>query len=180
MNLNENFKIYGIPEGISYGQNDRVDEINERRSMRDFSDIPLAPNFDPRPVPTKYAHFPIINRRTPPTERINYAVNHVVELNFSPATQNGPPCGYFNNIDTETMLRNQGVALQHGADQGVYVPSSSSDLYNVSVISRPSNQPFPDLFKKEQLQTSIPQKLSQSEIGKDIFSNHTRTQLRHI
>ena len=180
MNLHETSKIYGIPEGILYGQNERVDEINDRCSMRNFSDIPLAPNFDPRPVPTKYAHFPIINRRTPPTERINHVVNHVVELNFSPATKNGPPFGYLNNVDVETMLRNQGVALQHGADQGVYVPSSKSDLYNVSVVSRPSNQPFPHLFKEEQLRTNIPEKLFQSQIGKDVFSNHTRTQLRHV
>ena len=180
MNINENQKIYGIPEGISYGQNERVDEINTRLSVRYLPDSPLAPNFDPRPVPTKYAHFPIVNRRTRPMEDIKYNIGHSLEKNFNPATRKAPPCGFFNNIDIETMLRNQGVALQHGANQGVYVPSSNSDLFITHVVSAPSVQPFPNLFTREQFATNIPDKLSRSQIGKDTFSNHTRTQLRQV
>ena len=50
-------KLYGVPDGLLIGQQSRVDEINERIGSRQFSDQPLAPNFDPRPVMTKYMIF---------------------------------------------------------------------------------------------------------------------------
>ena len=174
---NPNDSIFGVPQGISYGQHERVDELNDRIYSRSFSDIPLAPNFDPRPVPTKYSLFPIVNRRTEPSVKIQPAITHQVELNFNPATHNAPPAGYFNNIDVETTLRNQTVALQHGAGQGVYIPSTQSDLYKVSVPSGPPGapQPHPDLFSRETYQTAI---LENNRIGADRFHNYTRTQLR--
>lgn len=178
MNYQENTKIYGLPDGILYGQNERVDELNSRISSRHFPDIPLAPNFDPRPVPTKYSLFPIINRRTEPKESIQLLPRHHVEVNFNPGSAKAPPCGFIHNIDIETTLRNQTVAVQNGAYQGTYIPSSKSDLYHVSVPYIPSVQPHVDLFTKYDLQTIIPNKLEQSNIGKSFFSNHTRTQLR--
>ena len=178
MEYNTNNKIYGVPEGISYGQNERVDELNDRIYSRSFSDIPLAPNFEPRPVPTKYSLFPIVNRRTESSIKIQPAITHQVELNFSPATYNGPSAGYFNNIDVETGLRNQTVALQHGANQGVYVPSTHSDLYHVSVPSKPGvPQPHPDLFSHPKFATTH---FHHDKIGSDRFHNYTRTQLRTI
>ncbi len=178
MNYQETQKIYGVPEGILYGQNERVDELNSRLTSRHFPDMPLAPNFDPRPVPTKYALFPMINRRTQPKESIQLLPRHHVEVNFNPGNAKAPPCGFIQNVDVETSLRNQTVALQNGAYQGTYIPSSKSDLYQVSVPYSPSVQPHPDLFLKYDLNTNIPNKLNQSNIGKSTFSNHTRTQLR--
>jgi hypothetical protein len=43
----------GVHVGVSYGQQDRVDELNERIRQRHFSDKPLAPNFSSHPVMTK-------------------------------------------------------------------------------------------------------------------------------
>ena len=43
-------KIYGIPNGVSYGQNERVEDLNTRINSRNTSDYALPPNFDPRPV----------------------------------------------------------------------------------------------------------------------------------
>lgn len=180
MEYNLNNAFYGVQEGILYGQNERVDELNERIQSRYFSDVPLPTNFDPRPVQTKYTLFPTINIHKQSSERILPSVNHMVETNFSPATRNGPPSGYFANIDTETILRNQTVALQHGADKGVYIPSSNSDLYKVTVVSKPSEQPFSNLFKKEEYQTYSSNNFENSEIGKNRFFNHTRTQLRNL
>ena len=60
---NRDDKILGVPVGVYYGQNERVDELNNRMESRQFPDSPLQPNFDPRSVPTKYSKFPIINRR---------------------------------------------------------------------------------------------------------------------
>jgi hypothetical protein len=180
MNINDNTKIYGIPDGIYYGQNERVDELNDRIFARGFPDIPLAPNFDPRPIPTKYSLFPIVNRRTPANVNITNYINHNVELNFNPGTQRAPPNGFFDNVDVETTLRNQNTAMQHGAYQGVFIPSSNSDLYKNSVVSRPSLQPYPELFSNYQYQTFISNKLENSNIGKDLFHNNTRTQLRTL
>jgi len=183
MNYNTTNQIYGLPQGILYGQNDRVDELNDRIYSRQKPDMPLEPNFDLRPVPTKYALFPVINRRPQYNQRIYPTVNHRVETNFSPATNNGPPYGYMTNIDTETILRNQTVALQHGADQGVYIPSSTSDLYNASVpipVTRDEKQMFPDLFSKPTFSDKKHPNLQNNKIGANTFFNHTRTQLRNL
>ena len=171
--------MYGVPTGIYYGQNDRVDELNSRIQGRQFSDKPLAPNFSYRPISTKYSLFPVIDRRAPVTEEIQKTDMHNVQTNFSPATHHGPPCAYFNNIDIETSLRNQNVALQNGAPQGVYVPNSTSDLYRVHVPSTPGPNPHPKLFTQQSLSNNFRQSnVSNTPIGKETFNNHTRTQLR--
>jgi len=175
MNLQESEKIMGISEGIYYGQFDRVNELNNRLGSRQFPDVALQPNFDPRPLATKYAFTPSYPK---PSVRIQRNVDHVVELNFNPGSSRAPPQGFLNNIDKETMLRNQAFALQHGADQGVYVPSSNSDLYKTTIVSTPGEpQPFPSLFSKSQFAvTENP--VEGTNIGKNVFFNHTRTQLR--
>jgi len=168
----------GVVQGFYSGQNDRVDELNERIQGRQFPDNPLRPNFDPRPVPTKYSLFPVIDRKTP--SRYPLQKDYLDNSGFSPATQNGPPKAYLQNIDTETILRNQTVALQHGAIQGVFVPSSNSDLYKVSMPS-PSviqSQTFPDLFVRPSFEVSSKPIMNQP-IGQSIFHNFTRVQLRN-
>jgi hypothetical protein len=174
--------IIGLPEHLYFGQNERVDELNDRISSRHFPDSPLQPNFDPRSVPTKYAHFPIINRRTPLKEPVVPYLDYNMSANFNPGSQMGPPSGYLNAVDIENQLRNQHFALQHGAEQGIYVPSSNSDLYRVTVPlgSQQEPQPYPDLFVQGQYNTTMDQQISNSKIGKDVLYNHTRTQLRDL
>jgi hypothetical protein len=173
-----NKTMYGVVEGVHYGQNERVDEINERYKERQFSDFPLEPNFSPRSISTKYSVFPMLNGRKPAYEdRMNYP-EHSSYVNFNPGTRSAPSSGFFPNVDVETILRNQTTALQHGADQGVYVPSTNSDLYKVSIVSRPSNQPNPLLFRNFQFNQTPHPNNEYSAIGQDRFFNHTRTQLR--
>jgi hypothetical protein len=181
MNIAQSFQpIYGVQQGLTSGQFARTEELNARVASRQFSDRPLAPNFDPRPVPTKYALFPMMDRRTSPTEPIVRMPAHSVADNFSPATQNGPVGTYLANVNTETILRNQTVALQKGAEQGVYVPSSKSDLYRTMVYGRTETQTHPDLFSRAQYTTQTSEVIDHSRIGHDRFFNHTRTQLRNI
>ena len=179
MDIQSNSGIYGVPEGILYGQHDRTDELNNRMNERYFSDKPLEANFDPRPVPTKYAHFPIINRRTPAKEPIMHEPTYAVTDNFNPGNRRAPINGFISNIDVETKLRNQAFALQRGADQNVYIPSSKSDLYVTSIVSRPGVQPHPDLFSRPQFVGRNVTNVENTNIGKDTFLNHTRTQLRN-
>ena len=181
MNLQQTSdKLYGVPEGVYYGQNERVDELNNRIQSRHFADSPLEPNFNPRSVPTKYSHFPIINRRKPIQESAIQYPNYHLNANFNPGSARAPPSGFINNVDTETFLRNQFFANQHGCDQNVYVPSSNSDLYKISIVSRPSVQPHEDLFEQPQFSQTPHPNLVDTQIGNDKFFNHTRTQLRNM
>jgi hypothetical protein len=168
-----NSLFQGVVQGCLIGQQDRVDQINERIKDRQYPDTPLRPNYDPRPVSTKYSHFPIINRRINIYEPFqNYSLGI---SSFSPYAKYGTT---LPNVDIEMNLRNQFVSLQHGADQGVYVPSSKSDLFQIPTYSSSiiGEQPFPTL-------SSIPQysnnRVIDPSIGKNELFNHTRTQLRN-
>lgn len=171
--------LHGVHRGLYAGQFDRVDELNSRVSARHFPDRDLQPNFSPRPVPTKYALFPVMERRALVSVPITEMPKHNLADNFSPANRLGPVSTYLANIDTETILRNQTTALQHGAEQGVYVPSSQSSLYNVSVAGRIETQTHPGLFETPQYNTQ-PSILGQYGVGTNQLYNHTRTQLRNI
>lgn len=184
MKYNENTKMNGVPNGeVWYGQNERVDELNNRYQSRQFSDNNLEPNFSPRPIPTKYSLFPIFERRTPNKIPIIKQPIYDIEQNFNPGTSSGPSSGFFNNINTETMLRNQIVSLQHGAEQGEYIPSSKSDLYNNTIApstNRNEEQPYPQLFTMPNFNNKIHPNINKEQIGSDLFNNHTRTQLRNL
>ena len=178
MDLYKNDKIHGVPEGVSYGQYDRVDELNNRMNARNISDSALEPNFNIRPVSTKYAHFPIMDRQPDIREQPKIYPNYRLNSNFNPGNDRAPVSGYFSNVDLETNLRNQNFALQHGAPQGVYVPTSESELYKVHVVSQPTEQPHPDLVTQESFSKAVHPNLQNTQIGNDRFFNHTRTQLR--
>lgn len=176
--MNQQEKIYGAADGIIYQQIERVEDLNKRIIDRQFPDYPLEPNYEPRPIPTKYSIFPIVDRRTPTKEqRLDYPV-HDTYVNFNPGSNAAPIKGYFKNVDTETILRNQAFSLQNTA-HNQYVPSSKSDLYNVTVVSGPSEQPYPLLFAKPSLDKKLHPNMQDSAIGKNIFFNATRVQLRN-
>jgi hypothetical protein len=175
--------IQRIPQfaGVIYQQNERLDELNQRLGQRQFADKPLQPNYDPRPVPTKYSHFPIIDRRkaAPQTPLVNY-LEYSQTNTFAPiVSHNAPVDTYFQNIDTESGLRNQYFALQNGADQAVYVPESRSDLYGFTAVGRQESQTHPDLFLKQQFSQEANANVN-PVIGFDRFFNHTRQQLRNL
>jgi hypothetical protein len=180
MDYQSNSNLYGVIQGVAYGQNERVDELNDRISSRHFADSHLEPNLGSRAIPTKYSHFPIVNRRTPAKEPVLPFIDYNSNANFTPAVSRGPVSGYLNNVDTETILRNQVFANQRGADQNVYVPSSTSELYNVRVVSRPMEQTHPLLFTKHQFNNAVHPNNQDRRIGNETFFNHTRTQLRSM
>jgi hypothetical protein len=185
MNITEPNKLYGVTEGVYYGQFDRTDELNLRIGSRNLPDAQLQPNIDFRPIPTKYSHFPILDRRTPATVPINHYLDHNVEYNFNPGNDRGPVYGYMNNVEKEMQLRNQYFALQKGGDKGTYVPNRSSDLYNPTIYALQGQYEHTGgthtlLFKQPDLNIQIHPNIAHSTIGKDRFYNHTRTQLRDM
>jgi len=158
-------------------QTERVEDLNKRISDRQFPDYPLEPNYSPRPIPTKYSLFPIIDRRTPAKEtRLNYPLYNS-HFNFNPGSEIAPIKAYFENVDTETILRNQTFSKQnHG--ENLFVPTSTSDLYNISIISRPTEQPYPLLFEAPKLDQTLHPNMQSTGIGGNKFFNATRNQLR--
>ena len=182
MNINESDIIYRVPQfaGVIYQQNERLDELNTRLGQRQFSDKPLQPNYDPRPVPTKYSLFPIIDRRKPaPPTPLNQYLEYSSQTNFAPIDPNGPVDTFFQNVNKESELRNLYFGLQHGADQAFYIPNSTSDLYQFSAVGRQEQQTHPDLFKQSVLDQTPNPNLNPA-IGSDRFYNHTRQQLRGL
>lgn len=174
-----NQSMNGIPNGILYGQNARVDELNTRISSRFDCDVPLQPNFSVRPVPTKYARFPMIDRITLPKVGIIDRGSFTIESQFAPTQSRGPVDGFFSQVDSESSLRNQFFALQR-APQAEYIPRSDSDLYRVKMAA-PSvieTQPHPALFDKYRMDVLAPVRNDDPKVGYKTFFNDTRVQLR--
>ena len=167
---------------LYYSNDNRVQELNERLLNRNQPDEPLPPNFDPRPTPTKYTHFPVLDQRMPTTIPIESNFNTSLEKSFAPPVmKTGAVYGFINQVDQESNLRNQYFALQRGADQSCYVPSSDSDMYHVVLpqpTTRKEEQVFPLLFEKPAFSGDLHPNLVDRPIGMDTYHNHTRTQNR--
>ena len=172
-------KIQGLVDGIIYQQHERTDELNERIQQRIYTTSPLKPLYNVRPVSTKYATFPIIDRRVPPKVELASYLDYSTTGSFATMESNGPVDAYFDNVNVESQLRNYGVALGSGSN-GVFVPSSNSDLYvtrDLGMGSLTDPQPFPSLFEDgiAGLSTSG---MHGPSAGFQLFFNPTRTQLR--
>ena len=189
MNYNSHNIMPGDPSALSPGmiagvhreplirESETLNDINNRIQSRHFPDFPLEPNFSSRPVSTKYNLMPTTTRNSNPEPTIpikNY-VQHIPAFNFNPATRNGPWKTYATNVDTESVLRNQTMALQRSS-QAVYVPSTESDLYNVHIMSQPVDQIYGRLFDKTTFEKTSHANLD--KIGVDRFNNDTRLQLK--
>lgn len=174
--------VAGSHSGLMVGGFQRVDELNDRISSRIASDHVLPVQFDFRPVATKYSIFPMIDRRAKPTVPLpkSSCPNGVydVKTTFAPMQRRGPTQYGLDNVDTETVLQNRHVVYQRHADQGVYVPHSNSDLYRVEAVGRQEEQTHPALFLKDQYSTSGSN--IASLVGRELFHNNTRTQLRGL
>jgi hypothetical protein len=164
---------------LYYGQDERVEELNQRINERDLPDSRLQPNFDIQSTPTKYSRFPVTNlRRHMPNE--TPIQNSLQEDSILPVGGKALFSGF--KIDSESRLQNRFFALQRNGSgmQNQYIPSTQSDLYNVTVESKPSEQPFPGLFKAypKKVVTEVPDFVGFLQMSNKTFNNATRTQLR--
>jgi len=182
MDISEiNKRLYGVQEGLISGQNDRTDELNERILERFQPTQQLKPNFDPRPVPTKYSLFPVIDRRTPSDVKFSNYLEYSPEKIFNPGNDKGPVIGFINNVDVETELRNQTRKINRDEIGLKYTPSLDSDLYIPQTLggSQEMTEERELLFKQFDFSGYIhPNLLNNDKIGGEQFYNHTRTQLR--
>jgi hypothetical protein len=173
MNITEfNNKIYGLEPGFKTGQNDRVDELNDRILARISCDVPLKPNLNVRAQSTKYSYFHIIDESKPAKIKSQPFIDH--SAHFCPIQGRGPVSGF--NVGAETDLIRPAVSFND-----IYIPSSTSDLYNVSLPnpSREDVQPFLGLFDHFRMNHISTVRNENPKIGNELFLNHTRTQLRN-
>lgn len=157
--------------------NQRTEELNNRIYVRNIPSSILQSQFSARPVSTKYAMMPILDRRAIATEPILQRPNYEVGHTFNPGNAEGPWSGYATHVNDESRLRNQYYALQK-SDQAYYVPPSTSDMYNSDVtMGEPLQQPFPGLFEAPVMAAFNPNP-NDKQIGVMFFDNCTRQQLK--
>jgi len=153
------------------------DETNSRIYDRNIPSQALQPYYSPRSVSTKYSIMPIVDpRKQNSVSAVQYPVYNPHTI-FNPGNTESPWSGFSSNINTESELRNQIFALQK-CSQSVYVPNSTSDLYQYDFEPRQSvHQPFSGLFNQENFNAFNP---NPNNLAPGIFLNSTRTSVKDI
>jgi hypothetical protein len=153
-------------------------ETNARIYDRNVPSQVLQPYIDFRPVMTKYSYLPIVDpRKEVQTPLINVATYNVHKV-FNPGNTQSPWSGFATNINKESELRNQIYALQK-CSQSVYVPNSSSDLYNYKFQTITQPNPHNLLFQNESFESFNPNP-DDNIVGSGLFYNSTRSQVRDM
>lgn len=153
--------------------------INQNIYQRNIPSENMQVSLPQRSVSTKYAHFPILDSRRESNVLLNYARPYDNNQMFFPGTRKPHFCGFAQNVDLESNLRNQFFALQK-ADQANYVPNSNSNMYenNINFTTTNKNLDNELLFNNEDFDNFNPN-LS-NKIGNEIFLNSTRVQLKNL
>lgn len=164
---------------IDQPSSQRQQTVYLRTYERNIPSQPLQPYLDARPVMTKYSILPIVDIRKPVNTPLVQQATYTPEKIFNPGNDFGPWSGYASNINRETELRNQIFALQ-SCPQGIYIPSSKSNLYKVNwQNTNKIQQPFPTLFQNEQFYPYNPNP-NPEKIGYALFNNATRQQTKDL
>lgn len=168
--------MYGVLDGGMFCNLGRNLELSDRIAQRNVPSAPLQPQFSMRPVSTKYALLPILDRRAPASVPIKVEPTYSTDRVFNPGTAQAPWSGFASNINKESMLRDQFFALQK-CDQGDYIPSSKSELYEVHVTPQQVDQPYPGLFERQVLEPFNP---DPCRLATHLFNNSTREAVRSL
>ena len=153
---------------------EKTNIMNSRAYSRVVPSQMLQPYLSVAPVQTKFTVLPVIDPRAPISVPMEQLPTYNIHNTFNPGNATSPWSGYASTVNVESELRNQIFALQK-CSQSVYVPKSTSDLYNVNFASRPSQQPFPDLFNPF-IPCVNPKNSLKDSMGPELFNNSTRTQ----
>jgi hypothetical protein len=149
----------------------RDNQLNERIKERNMVYVNTNINLGIRPVPTKYGYKPII--ATPLSNNVpiqNYPT-FSVEKNYLPGNRQGPWDGFATRINDESKLKNMFFANTK-CQQGIYVPSSNSSLYNKPIVigRNKEKQTFPYLFERSNVNKQTKPIYSENKI----FNNDSR------
>ena len=191
-NINSNnFNNSKAVKGVFYCNQDRLEELNKRIFERNIPSRQFQCQFSNRPVSTKFEHFQTISKNhsinntiTNTDEKILHQPIYNIKNDFNPGTS-APPQGYLNNIDDESRLNRQFFANQNSY-QSKWIPSTNSSLYKTDLFSITENQPYPRLFmdynkpNQEKIENRKDNFCDKYNIGKDLWQNSTRNQLKNI
>jgi len=140
-------------------------KLNKRIEPRLYPSQQLRPLYEVRPVSTKYTFFQTVEERpftTVPT--INYKP-YSMDV-FNPGR--GQVDFYMREIDTESKLRNQFMALQK-SNHAVYVPEFTSNLYEYPLTNK----------TEKYTSTTCTTTESKCNLAPHTFHNVTRMNLRN-
>lgn len=154
------------------------EQTNKRIYDRNIPSQMLQPYLDVRPVMTKYSYLPIVDPRKQINVKLNQSPTYNVHSTFNPGNTQSPWSGFSSNINTESVLRNQVYALQK-CSQAVYVPNSTSDLYNYQFKTKTQPNPHDLLFSENRFSSFNPNPDDKS-IGYNMFMNSTRMQTKDL
>ena len=104
--------MYGVIDGGMFCNLGRNSELSERMAQRNVPSAPLQPQFSLRPVSTKYALLPVVDRRAPASVPIKVEPTYSTRRIFNPGTAQAPWSGFATNVNKESELRDQFFALQ--------------------------------------------------------------------
>ncbi len=147
-----------------------TDELNDRVFDRYFPSTTFEPYFEFRAVGTREQTMPVFDCRKKSNVPLAQHPQFDVNKSFNPG-QMAPLSGYCNNVDIETKLRNTIHPIQKGNGQGLYVPDSSSDLFNLKHVP---------LYADTPLEKQEPHNPNKCGLGNKFFDNHTRQQTKNI
>lgn len=164
---------------ITLQNHENQNAINKTIYERNIPSENMQINLPQRSVSTKYSHFPILDSRRESNVILNYSRPYDNNQMFFPGNRNPHFCGFAQNVDLESNLRNQFFALQK-ADQAKYIPNSNSNMYenNINFTTTKKNLDNELLFNNEDFDNFNPN-LS-NKIGSEIFLNSTRVQLKNL
>ena len=110
---------------------DYDNELNTKINSRFYPSSVLQPNFDPRPLSTKYSlnNFPLVNEYVPEDSEqlLSYNRYDTREI-FYPGNSKAPVSHFLDNIDKDSILKNMVRPLMK-SDGPNYTPNQKSDLY---------------------------------------------------
>ena len=169
--------MFGLPNGVYYCNNNRVEDLNNRIYERNVPSQNLQMCFDPRSVETRYVKFPGLDCHKPSDVAIKHQPNYVQQTQFNPGTS-APYSGYASAVDNESVLQNIFMPNQKWTTQTKFIPSSKSDLYNSDVkTSQPVQMTNNLLFSEEKFAPFNP---NPEDLGRKMFYNHTRQQVMNL
>ena len=148
-------------------------ELNQRLNTRYFPSQTLKPNFDPRPVQTKYTLFQTLEEQPNANVSLNKYNNYTTKDVFYPGNSKAPVDFALDNVDVESLLRNQYFALQKN-DRAYYIPNVDSILYEHH--SHLADKPKKEEFKKVNFKVNV----DKCNLAPNNFNNSTRYNLKNL
>lgn len=152
-------------------------ELNLKINKRHFPSSSLQPNFDPRPLSTKYSllNCPLENQYvsgdSEPLVQYERYDNRKV---FYPGNSKAPISHFLDNVDTESILKNQ-FQLLTKHDGPNYIPNAESDLFLEKTYQ---DNIEPNLYK-------LPHKVrgtnnKKCDLAPKTFFNHTKYNVKNL